>query len=263
MNVVAMTAPEIRAAAPHSVAVLPLAAIEQHGPHLAVSTDTCLVTHVAEQLEQARPQRVILCPTLPFGASHHHLAFGGTLSIGHRLYTDVIMDLVQSLLATGFTRIVLLNGHGGNITPVKQALAALSPQLDRGPQSPMVALAVYWELGGQAFAGAPPMETPALSHACEYETSMMLHLYPERVHLERAARARHTPANGYLPWEDEHAGRGISMTKPTHYISSNGSSGEPARATAAKGAHLLAAAVAAAIAFVDAFATWPTMEDMR
>jgi creatinine amidohydrolase len=261
MKLITLTSPEVAAAAPRSIAVLPLGAIEQHGPHLAVSTDTAIVTRLAEAAEAARAAQLVLCPTLPFGASHHHLGFAGTLSLSHRLYADAVVELVESLLASGFRRVVLLNGHGGNITPVRQALAALS-HAHRAEPDLLIALAVYWELAGQAFAGEPPLASPALSHACEYETSLMLHLFPERVHLERARRAQRPPANGYIPWEDEHPARGITMVKPTHTISSNGSSGEPALATPAKGEHLFQRALAALLDFLDAFATWPPMKEL-
>src|ERR1035437_7426 len=103
------------------VVVLPLGAVEQHGPHLPVSTDTDIVRQVALQAEKQLSDDILLCPVLPFGSSHHHLSFGGTLSVSISTYTQLITELVESLLTGGFRRIVLLNGHGGNITPVKQA----------------------------------------------------------------------------------------------------------------------------------------------
>src|SRR5690606_16845818 len=98
---------------------------------------------------------VVLCPALPFGSSHHHLAFPGTLSISHETYIRVLVDLVESLLQSGFLRIAILNGHGGNITPGKQALTMLSHRHDDSLR-PNIALATYWELAGEAFRGAPP-----------------------------------------------------------------------------------------------------------
>ncbi|HXO77176.1 MAG TPA: creatininase family protein, partial [Puia sp.] len=98
--------------AEEKVVVLPLGAIEQHGPHLAVSTDTDIVTLVAMAAEEMMGDKILLCPTLSFGSSHHHLSFGGTMSLSPGLYTQVIVDLVSSLLQNGFRRIVLLNGHG-------------------------------------------------------------------------------------------------------------------------------------------------------
>jgi creatinine amidohydrolase len=262
MKLLAMSSPQIQEAASRTVALLPIAAIEQHGPHLAVSTDDALVTTVAERVESRMTDDLILCPTLPFGSSHHHFAFPGTLSISHETYIRVLVDLAESLLHSGFRRIVILNGHGGNITPGKQALAMLSHQHD-DELRPNIALATYWELAGEVFQGAPPMETPALSHACEYETSMMLHLYPERVDLSQAARQKRPAANGYIGWEDDEPYRGVSMSKRTHFVSSTGASGRSDLATAAKGEHLLNAAVASLVEFLEQFKTWPLLEDLR
>ena len=114
---------ELNKLAVNSVVLLPLGAHEQHGPHLAVSTDTSLVTAVAEGAEKLMPDEVILLPTLPFGSSDHHLFFGGTVSISVATYTQMVIELVESLLQSRFRRLILLNGHGGNITPVRQALS--------------------------------------------------------------------------------------------------------------------------------------------
>ena len=247
--------------AEEKVVILPLGAIEQHGPHLAVSTDTDIVTLVAMAAEEKMGDKVLLCPTLSFGSSHHHLSFGGTMSLSPGLYTQVIVDLVSSLLQNGFRRIVLLNGHGGNITPVKQALAILGNTYDAGLR-PNIVLATYWELAGDVFAGAAPMQSPALSHACEYETSLMLYLFPEKVHMENAVRAARPESNGYTGWEDDEPYRGVSIFKQTAFISGNGSSGQPQLATAAKGEHLYKHAVGALVEFLESFSGWPFLKKL-
>lgn len=254
--------PHVKAEAGRTVALLPLGATEQHGPHMAVSTDTCIVTHIAEQTEASLAEEVVLCPAFCFGASHHHLAFAGTMSLPAPLYTSTVVELVRSLLTGGFRRIVLLNGHGGNITPAKQALSELSREFDHVLR-PNIVLVNYWELAGEAFAGAASMESPAVSHACEYETSMMLHLAPERVDMGRAQRAKRPPTNPYLPWDSGESCRGVTLVKRTEFVSSNGSSGEPQKATAEKGRHLLECASEALIAFIENFQSWKPMEDLR
>ncbi len=93
------------------IIMLPLGAIEQHGPHLAVSTDTDIVSQIALEVEKKLTKDVLLCPTLPFGSSHHHLSFGGTISVSMATYTQLVIELVESFLQAGFRRIVLLNGH--------------------------------------------------------------------------------------------------------------------------------------------------------
>lgn len=244
------------------VVLLPIGAIEQHGPHLAVSTDTVLVSHVAEGAEKQLPEQVLLCPTLPYGSSHHHLAFGGTISISAATYTQVLVEMTASLLQSGFRRIILLNGHGGNITPGRQALSIISNQFDL-TLNPNVIFATYWELAGSWFAGNPPMQTPALSHACEYETSLLLHLSEGKVFPDEIRRAKRPVSNGYIPFEDDEAYRGVTMVKQTPFISDNGCSGEPQLATAAKGEHLYNHAVEALVNFIRSFKNWPFLENLQ
>jgi creatinine amidohydrolase len=243
------------------VVLLPLGAIEQHGPHLAVSTDTDIVSKIAFQAETELSADIILCPTLPFGSSHHHLAFGGTMSLSATTYTQMLMELVESLLHNGFRRIVLLNGHGGNIIPVKQALINLSNKYDASLK-PNIVLVTYWELAGKAFSGEPPMESPALSHACEYETSLMLYLFSDKVLPKETMRAKRPESNGFIPWEDDAPYRGVTMVKQTEFVSGNGSSGEPQLASAEKGKHLFEHAVNSLVQFLNSFKTWPFLEKL-
>lgn len=244
------------------IVLLPLGATEQHGPHLAVGTDTDIVTKIATAAESLLAEDVILCPSLPFGSSHHHLPFGGTISVVPENYTAVLVDIVSSIIESGFRRIVLLNGHGGNITPGKQALLVLSNKYDT-TVNPNILLATYWELAGKPFAGEPPMQSPALSHACEYETSMMLHIYPQKVFKDNLARSQRPPSNNYIPWEDDEPYRGVTMVKSTPYISDIGCSGEPALANKEKGEMLLDAAIKSLVDFLNSFKQWPFMQNLK
>jgi len=252
-----MAAPDIRKAAPRAVVLLPLGSTEQHGPHLGVSTDSTLVTAVAEGVEGAVPDDVLLCPTLAVGSSHHHLGFGA-LSIAPETYARAVADLIDCLQRWDAPRILILNGHGGNIVPAKQALNELAA---RDNLKSLVAFTSYWELDA-AFTGKPPMESARLSHACEYETSMMLHVLPEAVNLKKARRAKHPPGNAYIDWDKEPY-RGVSTGMPFHQITSIGNCGQPDKGTPKKGAYLVGAAVKAVTALVQSFKTWPLPEDMR
>jgi len=137
----------------------------------------------------------------------------------------------------------------------------LSHRYDKDIQ-PNIVLATYWELAGSAFAGDPPMESPALSHACEYETSLMLHLFPEKVDVSKVVRARRPKSNGYTGWEDDEPYRGVTIFKQTSFISSNGCSGEPQLATAEKGAHLYKYAVESLVSFLESFSQWPFLDKL-
>jgi creatinine amidohydrolase len=121
----------------------------------------------------------------------------------------------------------------------------------------------YWELAGKIFSGEPPMESPALSHACEYETSLMLHLFPGKVFQGRIQRAERPESNGFIPWEDDEPYKGVTMIKQTEFISGNGSSGEPQLATSGKGKHLFDHAVESLVRFLDSFKSWPFLENLH
>ena len=110
-----MTRDEITEAAPQAVAVLPTAATEQHGPHMAVGTDVILCENVARRAAERAAERtpVIVAPILPFGSSWHHYPFGGTISLTSPTFITAVQEALEGLVRCGFRKIVVLNGHGG------------------------------------------------------------------------------------------------------------------------------------------------------
>ena len=111
-----MTFPRLREVARDQTLILaPIAACEQLSHHLPTFTDTVLVTGVAEGVERRLPEQVLLLPTQWFGASSHHLRFGATLSAEVDTHVAMLCDMLAPLLDDGYQRILLLNGHGGNI----------------------------------------------------------------------------------------------------------------------------------------------------
>ena len=188
-----MTRQELRAIAPETTVVLPLGATEQHGPHLPSGTDFFTVERLAlGAAERASSEiSVIVAPALPFGSSDHHLIFGATLSLRTETYYRVLMDLLKSLVTDGFTRIFLLNGHGGN-----HELAELAAR-DTALELPVrVAAASYWTIAWDALIEAQAHLGCRLpGHAGVFETSMMLALRPELVAEERPHRDYTQDAN--------------------------------------------------------------------
>lgn len=176
-----MTAPEIRKASrDECVVVAPIAACEQHARHLPVFTDSILVTAVAAGVERENPETILLLPTLWLGASDHHLPFGGTLTASLPTYELMLMELVRPLLADGFKRIFLLNGHGGNIDPLHVALRRLSNEYPGA----ILTGAAYWEIASREIAALCQGPRKEMGHACEIETSMIMHLTPHLVRTE-------------------------------------------------------------------------------
>src|SRR5216684_4489980 len=145
-----MTSPQLRQVSREKTVVLmPIAACEQHSRHLPTFTDTILVTAVAEDVERQLPKKVLLLPTLWLGASAHHLPFGGTLSAEVDTHINMLCDLLTPLLEQGYQRILVLNGHGGNIDTMHVALRRLQPRY----RNRSLCAASYWEIAEKELAG--------------------------------------------------------------------------------------------------------------
>src|SRR5437899_11982559 len=125
MNLADLTWPDVDALSRDTPVVFPVAALEQHGRHMPVFTDSLLMGEIARRTETALGAGALFAPLQWLGNSHHHLDFPGTLSASPRVYLDLLKDLATCFISHGFTRIVFVNGHGGNIVPGQQALFEL------------------------------------------------------------------------------------------------------------------------------------------
>lgn len=162
-----------------SVAVIPIAAVEQHGPHMPTGTDTIICTAVSETLEAAMPEQILLTPTIWLGASSHHLRFGSTLDSHLDTYVATLCDVARSLLDDGYRRLLFLNGHGGNIDPMRMALRKVRAE-QREPNA-LLAAGCYWSVAEEFIRDTLDGDQKFVGHACEFETSMILHLRPELI----------------------------------------------------------------------------------
>jgi len=161
----------------NAIVLLPVASTEQHGPHLPTGVDDMLVTEVccraASLLAQEMP--IVVTQTVWCGLADHHLAFGGTFSLSLATYHALLRDLCRSILGAGFQKLILVNGHAGNIA----GLAAISADLTRELDAP-IGTATYFMLATQEIAELLE-DQGGLMHACEAETSMMMAIAPELV----------------------------------------------------------------------------------
>jgi creatinine amidohydrolase len=231
-----MNREELRAAAPASLAVLPIGATEQHGPHLPTGTDVFAVEAVAREAAAQVPEDVpvVVTPTLPFGSSHHHFVFGATLSFSTDTYYRVLCDLVESLVTDGFTRIFLINGHGGN-----HELAQLAAR-DVAQRHPVkVAAGSYWNVAWKDLVAVEAHRGRRLpGHAGDFESSMMLSIRPDLVPAARPHRDGEfdtDPVANQAPYRDERHGWWRDI---------NGFTDSPDRGSAENGARFRAAIVA-------------------
>jgi creatinine amidohydrolase len=240
-----MTFPQLREVARDRTVVLaPIAACEQHSRHLPTITDTVLVTGVAEGVERRLPEQALLLPTQWFGASSHHLRFGATLSAEVDTHVAMLCDLLAPLLDDGYSRILVLNGHGGNIDTMHMALRRLQPRYRRH----ILSAASYWELADRELASLAEGPRKTMGHACEFETSMMLALRPELV---RREQIRDDPPR------DDPALRGLFLADDMWQKTEHGCVGYPERTSADKGRALLDAAIARTVEVLQALLKRP------
>lgn len=231
-----LAAPALRElAAKDAIVLLPVASTEQHGPHLATGVDTVLCTEACRRvaLLVAPKRSIVVAPTVWMGLAEHHMAFGGTFSLSLRTWHALIEDLCRSILRAGFGKILIVNGHGGNMA----ALAALTTDLTRTLDAP-IATTSYWNLPHETGAFAEILEDQAgVSHACEAETSMMMAAAPDLVDRSRLLEAVGPP--GRLP---PMASPAMLAWQSFKDITPSGVRGDARKASAAKGEKLLDAA---------------------
>ena len=218
-----------------AVVLLPVASTEQHGPHMATGVDCVLVGEVCRRAAAKLTGLgvpVVVAPVVWAGLAQHHVAFGGSFTLRLATYQALLLDLGQSIKQAGFRRVVVVNGHGGNMT----ALNAMSAELIRELALDL-RITTYFQLAESAMA--PLLEDqPGVLHACEAETSMMLAVRPDLVDQSRLAQA-HGPMA---------ARAGATLNAPLHRwrsfadITESGVLGDALSATPEKGERLLEAA---------------------
>jgi creatinine amidohydrolase len=171
------------------VAVLPVATYEDHGPHLPIDVDVVLCTEICERAVARMPAEAVLAPPVPHGYSPHHMDFHGTLTIGWDTFIRYVKDVCCSLAHHGFKRILVVNGHGSNTSPLDMA-TRLSVIEYEGRI--LCASVNHWDTRLVKEQGAKIRESDfgGTSHAGEYETSLYLALRPNLVDMDKAVDER-------------------------------------------------------------------------
>jgi creatinine amidohydrolase len=180
MELTNLAAPEVRSLSKNTPVVFPVAALEQHGQHLPLFTDSLLLGEVIRRAKEQLENEVLFAPLMWLGNSHHHLDFPGTLSASPRTYLEMLSDLADNFIHHGFRRIVFVNGHGGNDVPGRQAIFELR-QKYRERSDLLLLFGTYWLLGSKPNEIDSSLAQTQMGHACEWETSMILRLQPNLV----------------------------------------------------------------------------------
>ena len=241
-----LSAPDFAALQGPKIAVLPLGATEQHGPHLAMSVDSDLVDAVVARAQSPEAVTVLVLPTLKITKSGEHDRYPGTLSLSGQTLLAVLSDIAASVHRAGIDRLCLINGHGGNTALLEMAVRDIRMQHD------MIAVHCSW-FSFANWQGVIDADALAVDlHAGDAETSPMLAVAPEKVDMSRAEDFR--PA--MLDWTAGTIGLTGQAARPGWIIgdlNAKGALGNAGAATLEKGEKIIASAAQGFSAFLEEF----------
>ena len=235
------------------VILLPVGHTEQHGFHLPLNTDTLIINTICQEMVDKEPEYCTLLPVLPYGVSTHRSAFAATMNCGGRAFEDFWLAALDNLVTRGFHRFYLLSGHGGNCSFLTNVVKYA------GERYPWIFCATSWLYlsgpdGLSALQNIRESKLGGMGHAGELETSLILHLKPQLVHMDRVVDEINfiTTPSYYMDWVE---GGCLIANPPWQDDSATGSYGAGSLGTAMKGEAWLNAAVEEKIAHVHEIIT--------
>ena len=220
--------------------ILPVAAIEQHGPHLPVGTDRMIVEYFCRKLNEEIPDKVLILPTMSVGCSEHHLDFTGSLTLQHDTFLQQAEDILGSVVSHGFKNLIIYNSHGGNLG-ISQVIVEHFGH--RHPECRIV-LATWWKIAGEALYDLNETGEGGVGHACEFETSLMMLIAPELVHHDKIEGKKNQQS---FEWANGDMLRGprASLYRSMKAMTPNGAFGDVRKISAEKGQKITDLAVPA------------------
>ncbi len=236
------------------VVVLPIGSVEDHGPHLPLDVDNFLIWEICLEAAKRASGDILLMPIIPYGFETHHMDFPGTIDIHMEHLLHFVLDVTKSVAHHGFRRILIADGHGSNM-PILE-LAARRTILETEALCapflwPSLALTEIRKVRESARGG--------MSHACELETSVYLHLDARRVQMDKARKEQGVPQSEFI-WQDLTDPGPIKMMDYWTRFSKSGINGDPTLATAEKGKIIFEAVVNNFIRFAREFKNRPRGE---
>ena len=233
------------------LALVPAGSCEQHGPHLALDTDIAIANALSRRLADDLGEAAILYPPIPYGLSEHHMGFPGTVTLRPDTFIGVFMDLVESAAHWGLRRLLVVNGHGGNIDALR-----LVSRIARRDRRVLVASVMWAQLAAEEIAAH--VQSAQYGHACEIETSVAMVLAPDRVYEKRIAPPKGRRSADPLtdpPWAT--VDQAVSIDEWTE----DGALGDPTYAKPEIGAEIVEVAYERALAFAQRFADRPLPDE--
>ncbi|MDA0837861.1 MAG: creatininase family protein [Planctomycetota bacterium] len=240
---------EVKAMAEASMVVLiPAATMEQHGPHLPCDVDNLIVQYLCDETAKRRPELCTVAPLIPFGFNEHNMGFPGCIGIGPHTLIELYADIAESFTRMGFRKILFLNGHGSNPT-----FLTIASRMVVNKTEAHVGTVNHWDLISDVIAAHRESVYPGgCAHAGELETSLYLHICPERVRMELAVK-ENQPRWAEQFWVDLQGGGPVAMCDDWSRINQSGVEGDPLTASAEKGKIWAEATIERLTKFLDEY----------
>jgi len=223
-------------------AVLPVGSTEQHGPHAPLGTDTLHAESVARAGAARHSAETLVAPAVPVGVAEEHRAFDGTLWVPPDAFRAYVRGVVESL-AAAVDAVVVVNGHGGNVGPLREVCARVT----RDGTVRTVPFTWFDAVDIDAVADEAGVERVEMGHGGPVETALLRHTHPDLVRENRTAAARDDGAPRWGEWVG-----GVNVAHDSAAFTESGAVGDPTAGSAALGAALLDAAAAGVDAVLDA-----------
>jgi creatinine amidohydrolase len=223
------------------VVLIPVGHTEQHALHLPLSTDTLCIDAIASEVTKNLPEKVDRLYVMPYGVSTHRKSFAGSMSTGGREFEDFWVEVIDSLVEQGYDKFYIITGHGGNVSFLTNVVKYA------GEIHPNIFCATSWlylsgPKGYAALTEKRESEMGGLGHACELETSLILYLQPDLVHMDRVVDETDfiTTPSYFQDWLE---GGSLIANPPWSDDTATGAYGAGSLASTEKGKYWLNAAV--------------------
>lgn len=221
-----LTRPEIEEYLEHDdIVLLPVGATEQHGRHLAIDTDSYISHEVAKRI--AEKSGVLVAPVVPFGFSKAHMCFKGSISLELDTLITVYREVIEALHHHGFNKVIVINGHGGNINAINEAIRQIKEKSGKTVYN----IPAWCADAGFGKSVVHVLKQEGGGHACEEETSTALYL-GQRVLMEEAVKW--SPPEGRSEFVKKYSSS-YSTARMMNEVSEMGNTGDPTIATVDKG----------------------------
>lgn len=233
------------------VVVLPIGSVEDHGYHLPLDTDNFLIWNVCLEAAKRADGDILLMPLIPYGFETHHMDLTGTIDVRQEHLLHYVLDIAKSVAHHGFERILIADGHGSNM-PILD-LVARRTVLETNA---LCGCFIWPSLARDEIRKHRESGRGGMAHAGELETSVYLHLAPDKVQMDKAVRDIGMPESEFI-WMDLMEGSPVQVMDEWTRFSKSGTYGDPTLASAEKGQPIFEAVVDAFVRLAREFKDRP------